>query len=622
VSTTPHLSSWRDDRSCRAAILATAVVPVAVAIGVWRGTGFADVTMLGAVTLALVAVVGAQRVRRTMELDHRLAALLNNAADIVGVCSRDGAVRYVTPSCERVLGYEPRELLGYQHFDRVHPDDLLTLMASGDVLDHPGATIRTTYRVRHRDGRWLTLENCITNLLDDPDVKGVVWNARDVTERVELQARLDHRALHDPLTELPNRSLLRDRLGHALDRCRRTGGRIAVVTIGLDGFHVVNETLGHAAGDRVLRCTAERIASALRPGDTVARIGGDSFAVVLEDAGRDGAIDSATERLTDAFRLPFRIDGKDVHLSASAGVAVTADGQERADDLVRDADLAMSVAKEAGGDRCVPFDHDMRNRWNERAGIIDDLHHAIDRDELRVVFQPTVDIETGRVTGAETLLRWQHPVRGNVPPSRFVPIAEYSGQIVPIGRWVLAEACAHGRIWQRRDRDFTLAVNVSTRQLADAGFVDEVATILRATSFPASNLVLEVTETALVDDAELALERLGRLKALGIRLAIDDFGTGYSSLAQLQRFPMDIVKIDKAFVDRIAEPQGAIFVRTIVTLARDLGLETVAEGVEDQAQHVALAQMGCEFGQGYLFGRPMGAADLDELVRPAAFVQV
>lgn len=601
--------------------MAVAGLPTAALVGAPFGVGPSIVSVLVAATTALGAAVLRQRAQQAAAIDRRLASLLYNAADIVGICSSDGSVRYVTPSCERILGYAPKELLGYQHFDRVHPDDLLVLMSSGKVLDRPGETVNTVYRVRHRDGRWVTLENAITNLLDDPDIRGLVWNARDVTERAALQAQLDFRAFHDPLTELPNRALLRDRLSHALERGRRTGGRVAIVAVGLDGFGLVNETLGHGAGDQVLRSVANRLRQSLRPGDTVARIGGDAFVVVLEECST-ASIESSTQRLIEAVRPAFRADGRDIVLSASGGVAMTVDGQEIADEMLRDADLAMSAAKRNGGNRYEHFERRMHSRWSERASMIDDLHHAIERDELRLVFQPTIDVETERITGVETLLRWHHPIRGSVPPAEFVPIAEESGQIVQIGRWVLAEACAVGRIWQRRDPAFTLAVNVSARQLADAGFVDDVAQVLRACSFPAENLVLEVTETALVDDAELALERLVQLKALGIRLAVDDFGTGYSSLSQLQRFPMDIVKIDKAFVDHVLEPHGAIFVRTIVTLAHDLELETIAEGVEDAAQHAALAGMGCSFAQGYLFGRPMGPADLDELLdRQGALVR-
>ncbi len=553
----------------------------------------------------------------TATLEHRLASLVSNASDMIGICDIDGTIRYINPACETMLGYSPAEVLEFPEYARIHPDDVSKFEEIGDLLAIHGRPVKVIYRVQHRDGRWRTLENSITNMIADSAIGGLVWNARDITEQVELESRLTHHVFHDPLTGLANRSLLRDRIEQGLGRARRTGEQVGIVLLDLDGFKNINDTLGHSAGDQILGSAGTRLSQCLRPGDTIARLGGDEFAVFLEDVDV-AVIESAANRLLGVLRPPFRVDGREVYVTSSAGMVATVDAHETVDDLLREADLAMYAAKGAGGDRIQWFEDRMQTRLRDRAELIDDLRHAIQRDEFHLVFQPTVDVKSGRIVGAETLLRWQHPKRGNIPPSVFIPLAEGSGQINAIGRWVLSEACTFGRIWQRQHPDFTLAVNLSSRQLKDPSIVDDVAGVLRVTSFPARNLVLEVTETALVDDPALAQARLLELKALGLRLAIDDFGTGYSSLAQLQRFPIDIIKVDKSFVDRITEPSGGVFVRVIVTLAHELGLETIAEGVELPSQHDALRRMGCLQAQGYLFAKPMGPAALNTLLAGSA----
>lgn len=541
-------------------------------------------------------------------------SMIRNASDLVGICEADGRVRYISPSVESLLGFTPEEVLSFDRFDRIHPDDIGWLIGLGEEMRSTGSTVRAVYRVQHRDGTWRTFDNTITNLLQDPDVAGIVWNGRDVTDQADLESQLRYQSLHDPLTALPNRTLFEDRIDHALIRARRHGANVAVAIIDLDLFTAVNDSLGAAAGDRLLVNAASRLAQCLRPGDTLARLAGDEFAVVIEDIDGVDTTKAATDRLLAALRLPFRIEGHDIFITASAGIAVSVDGQERAVELTRNAHLATRLAKDRGGDRAVWFEDSMHRQLLDRTELASDLHHALDRGEFRLHYQPTVDVETGRIEGVEALLRWRHPTRGEVSPDVFIPIAEASGVIVPIGRWVTEEACRVGRIWQRRDPFFTLAVNLSPRQLQHPDIVADVGSALRLSGMPAANLVLEITETALVQDPDTARVRLDQLKSLGVRLAIDDFGTGYSSLAQLRWLPVDILKIDKSFVDGLNDPRGEAFVRAIVHLAHELGQVALAEGVEEVDQLDALRRIGCDAAQGFLFARPTGASNVEQLL--------
>ena len=473
---------------------------------------------------------------------------------------------------------------------------------------------------------------------------GRVLSFHDVTERVRLERELAHQALTDALTGLANRVLFRDRVAHALARSSRNPGNVAILLVDLDGFKLVNDGLGHGAGDAVLCGVAECFRNAVRDGDTVARLGGDEFAILLEDVRTVDEADAASARLYHALTSPVIValpqpaqaatdsEGtsgpwtggpgvapeREIFVKASIGIALATPGEDP-EALLRNADVAMYAAKARGKGQAMHFERAMHERALTRLQLEEDLRTAVaellsDGDPAFVVaFQPIVALDTERVVSAEALLRWRHPERGLISPEEFIPVAEDTGLIVPLGRWVLAQACAAAAEWPALPdgSEIGVSVNLSGRQLQDAAIVEDVQAVLETTGLPSRRLTLEITESVVMRDTPRTLEQLTALKALGLRLAVDDFGTGYSSLSYLRQFPVDVLKIDKSFVDGIAQGgDGAALARTIVALADTLQLHTVAEGIEDGAQHNALRALGCTLGQGFLFARPMGQAEL------------
>jgi diguanylate cyclase (GGDEF)-like protein len=415
-----------------------------------------------------------------------------------------------------------------------------------------------------------------------------------------------HQALHDSLTGLPNRALFLDRLGHAL---QRGGGRsqVGVLFCDLDRFKTVNDSLGHAAGDDLLVAVAARLGECLRAGDTAARLGGDEFAVLLEDVRDEREALAVADRVIEALRAPFELHGRDVYVSSSIGVVC---GSGSGEELLRNADVAMYRAKAEGKGRYALFEPSMGAEVLERIELEADLQHAVERDQLVVHFQPLIDLRSGRLEGFEALVRWQHPERGLLPPAAFIPLAEETDLIVHVGRWVLEESCRQAATWGT-----AVSVNLSGRQLEEPGLVDAVSETLRTSGLAPEQLWLEITETVLMHDSEATIERLRALKALGIKLAVDDFGTGYSSLRYLRRFPIDLLKMAKPFVDGlVASREGTALARTIIELGSSLGLRTVAEGIEGSHELAQLRRMGCDLGQGFLFARPMPAAEAAALL--------
>ncbi|MET0478868.1 MAG: EAL domain-containing protein, partial [Actinomycetota bacterium] len=557
----------------------------------------------------------AERAVRASE--ERFRSLVQNSSDVISIVDADGGVRYHSESVRRVLGYDPAELVDGDPLSLVHPDDRERVgRFVAEAALRPGVTAAETWRVRHRDGTWLHSETVAANLLEDPNVRGLVLNTRDVSDRKELEAQLVHQAFHDGLTGLANRTLFTERVEHAL--ARAAPGDLAVLFIDLDDFKHVNDSLGHAAGDQLLVAAARRLQGCLRPTDVAARLGGDEFAVLLERVtDADGAA-TVAGRVLDTLHQPFGLNGRTIPIKASLGVATGRPGADEADELLRNADVAMYAAKAGGKDRYELFRPDMHEDMLQRLELEAELRHVADRDQLVLHYQPIIELVSGRITRVEALVRWDHPVKGLLPPPAFIPLAEEQGLIGPIGNWVLLQACLQARRWQDQFPDappLSVHVNLSGRQLEEQRLVGEVAQALETSRLSPRQLTLEITESVLVSDVEAMSTRLRELKGLGVLLAIDDFGTGYSSLSYLRRFPIDMLKIDKAFVDGIGKGrEDTALAHAIVKLSHTLQLHTVAEGIEQAEQAAHLASLGCQDGQGFLFARPLNPEAMTELL--------
>jgi len=553
--------------------------------------------------------------RRSQE---RFRSLVQNSADVNMVVGIDGRIEYESPAVERVLGYKADDRVGLSAFGSFHPDDRSfgeQLLA--DVIRSTGAMVAGEFRIKHADGSWRWIEAVGKNLLDDPAVGGVVVNYRDVTSRKTLEQELRHQAFHDSLTGLANRALFIDRLEHALSLSKRSPRPLAVLFVDLDDFKTINDSLGHGEGDAILEAVAERLRGALRSGDTLARMGGDEFAILVEDPPAARAPTAVAERLVAALQAPFAQGGKELFVRASVGVAVVTSRHQTSEELLRNADIAMYMAKRKGKNRIEIFEPSMHAAALARLALMGDLEHAIDRDEFFVLYQPVMDLSTLEIVGVEALVRWRHPDRGVVGPTEFIPVAEETGLIIPLGRWVLLEACRQSRAWDlvAPDRPVTMNVNVSGRQVAEAGFVDEVAQVIAETGIDPTRLVLEFTEGVLMQDTDTTKATLLALKALGVRLAIDDFGTGYSSLSYVRQFPIDVLKIDRSFVATMADgPDETALLHSILQLSETLHLETVAEGIEDAGQLAELQALGADLGQGFLFAHPLESKDVSALL--------
>jgi diguanylate cyclase (GGDEF)-like protein/PAS domain S-box-containing protein len=588
------------------------------------------VVALGGLYLLLLPLAGrAARDLRDRNLalgrsEKRFRSLVQNSSDIISIVDSDGAVTYTSPSVETVFGREPGELVGSQLSTLVHPDDRESLARVLELAaQNPSVSYPTQCRWMHSDGSWRHGESIVTGRLDDDSIGGIVVNTRDVTPRHAMEQQLLQQAFHDPLTGLANRALLGDRLQQALERGRREARPASIIFIDLDDFKTVNDSLGHDAGDALLGAVSKRLTEVLRPADTAARLGGDEFALLIEDATLSEAI-GVVERTLAAFGTPFAVGTREISISASAGISMAGDDTVTAADMLRNADIAMYSAKAAGKGGFAVYQAEMYHATMERLELRSGLEEALARGQFVLHYQPVMDLRGSAITGVEALIRWHHPQRGLVQPLQFIPIAEESGVIIPIGRWVLLQAC---RDAQRLRRDhpaaaaLVMGVNLSMRQLRYAGIVDDVAAALRDSGLPAANLVLEITESLVMDEPEQVIDRLRELKSLGVRIAIDDFGTGYSSLSYLQRLPIDILKVDRSFVSRLATAeQDWSLCGAIVKIADSLHLETVAEGIETSEQRAQLLLLGCSSGQGFLFHKPKELAEIDRLLgNPAAW---
>ena len=574
-------------------------------------------TLAAQVALALEGATLAEDLHERQSAE-RFRSLVQNSSDVIAVLERDLTIRYHTPSVERVLGYGEDEPVGTPLTALLATSDRARLREFfGGVCDAPGVPMPLDFPMRRKDGSTCQLESVFNNLLPDSNVAGVVVTARDVTERRALEDQLTHQAFHDSLTGLANRALFADRVTHALERGLRRENLFAVLLIDLDDFKTVNDSLGHAAGDELLVGVARRLEDCLRPEDTCARLGGDEFAILIESiSGADAAIVVA-RRVLAAIGEPVSVLGPEMIVDASVGIALGS-GRQSTSELLRSADLAMYRAKSEGKSHYALYEPSMHERVLRRLALKADLQSSVLADEFELHYQPIVALRTNAVVGVEALLRWRHPERGILLPATFLPLAEETGVILPLGRQVLRAACLQAEQWRSAGYPgLGLNVNLSAKQLGSPHLPAEVIAALTESSLDPSALTLEITESMLLD-SRLAIARLEALKRLGVRIAIDDFGTGYSSFDYLRRFPVDTLKIAKGFIDELgSDPEQEQLAFAIIRLGATLGLNTVAEGIEHPSQRDLLRRLECPFGQGFLFSRPLPASELDVVLRGA-----
>jgi diguanylate cyclase (GGDEF)-like protein/PAS domain S-box-containing protein len=569
--------------------------------------------------LAVAFVVGRRRAvkaeRAALESsERRFRALVHRASEAILVTDVDRRIRYATDAVINVLG-EPPEAVTGRRLDALLPADqragaraLLERVARGN------GSASSEWSVPRRDGTCGHFEAQVVNFLDDPDVTGLVVTVRDITARRDMEAQLRYQALHDPLTGLPNRTLFEDRVAHALTRITRDGVAVGVVYLDLDDFKAVNDSLGHGAGDQLLRGVAGRIDASLRGTDTAARLGGDEFACLLDGIKDIDEALAVARRLAVALAPPIEIDGRSIFVRASFGVAHSVNPTVGAGDLVRNADLAMYAAKSDNRGGISLFEPDMLSDARHRLDLREDLANAIGRQELALAYQPLFELETRSMIAVEALLRWNHPQHGPIQPDRFIPLAEETGLIVPLGRWVIDHALADLRRWSQLSPSLHVNINVAPAELGEPDYVQAVGDALKRHGISPDRLTLEVTESELPDAGEM-LVRLEALATLGVRLAIDDFGTGQSSLARLGRLPVKQVKVDRSFLSDIDHsPQHATLLRSLIELGHALGLQMVAEGIEREGQVDLLRTLPCPLGQGFFLGRPQTPESITDLL--------
>ena len=575
-------------------LLATALVVVSQALGTHE-------------------LIGLHREVATRRFDERLTELVRRSSDMIAICDEQGVIRYASPSSEALLGVQPNELNGRKIEQALGHEGIQVRAVFEQVLRTAHSEQTANFSIPQENGEKRTYKMVIANLCHVESIRGVTLNIRDVSDATRLNDQLRTLAFHDPLTLLANRSLFSDRVHQAIKHIG-DGMMPAVLFIDLDNFKTVNDSLGHGAGDSLLRNFAHRLVQCTRAGDTVARLGGDEFAVLIDHAPTAEGAMAVAKQIIDACKQPFDLDGQQVRVGASIGVAL-ADRVSNAERLLRNADAAMYAAKSRGKGHAEVFAPEMLRAARRRMRIENELATAIDEGQLEAHYQPIVDLSTRHLVGVEALMRWRHPTRGLVMPADFIPLAEETGQIVPMTQWMLKRACEDVSRMQQQiahGQGLRMSINVSSRYLNQGDIVRDVREALEANGVRPDCLILEVTESLLLENSERLERTFRELKALGVRLALDDFGTGYSSLAYLHRFPIDILKIDRSFVERLArEGEGqegvdaVALAKAILSLADALGLDTVAEGIELDAQRDALLALGCKTGQGYSFGKAM-----------------
>jgi diguanylate cyclase (GGDEF)-like protein/PAS domain S-box-containing protein len=542
----------------------------------------------------------------------RFGTLIRSSSDVLILVDATFTITYVTPSFERTLGWSNDEVIGRSLPELIDTEDQVRLLEHLDA--QPGARLTSaTLRWRHKEGSVRYLESVQTNLLNAPDIGALVINARDVTERHRLETELLHSAFHDALTKIPNRVLFTERLTSALRRHSNGDAEVAILFVDLDDFKTINDTLGHAVGDELLQAVADRLQGNLPEGETVARLAGDEFAILLETKDHAQRYREIALELLEVLHQPYHLTDTSCTVLASIGGAKSSDQACTTEELLKHADVAMYVAKKDQLSSFAAFDEKMQEEILDRLSLKSDLKVGIERDELTVYYQPVIDLTTEQIVGVEALVRWIHPARGFLSPLTFIPIAEESGLIVPLGRFVQLTACTQMARWNMRypERPLTLNVNLSVRELQEPGLVQQVAWVLEQSGLDPTLLTLELTETVVMSQLDTLTNKLHRLHDLGVRIAIDDFGTGYSSLSYLESLPVDALKIDKSFTDHLLSGDPPVTLKTIVQLGNDLHLKLVAEGIEEASQASSLVDLGCALGQGFHFARPLTAHDLE-----------
>ncbi|MGZ4665187.1 MAG: EAL domain-containing protein [Frankiaceae bacterium] len=596
-----------DDLSKAAAQLGSGDDPEPVPLG-----NTSELRSVGEAFNQMAARVRASRAE-LVHSERRFRSLVQNSSDVVMLVDADAVIRYLSPSASAVLGVEPEAMTGRPLSDLLDPDDA-PLMLAALVRSRPRCpSVPVACRLVRGDGSSVATETLVVDLTTDPAVGGFVLTSRDVSERKTLEDRLRHQAFHDELTGLPNRALLRERLTHRLERrADAADSLVAVLFVDLDDFKTINDSLGHLAGDELLRAVSRRISSRLRSADTAARVGGDEFVVLLEDLADRAEAHEVAGRLMRAVRKPLLLQGREVFPQASVGIAIVPPHVAGSEEVLSQADMAMYHAKSEESS-IAEYQPRLAERARRRLALKSDLQRAIQRHEFEVHYQPIIKLDGREVVGAEALVRWRHPTRGLLLPAEFLALSEETGLIVPLGALVLRQACRQAAVWSQRPGWEGVSVNIPVRHFMRPGFPAEVSALLAETYLPPEQLVLELTESALLHQEQGLFDRLAALRATGVRLAIDDFGSGYSSLGYLRRLDVDIVKIDKSFVDRVHRAgRDVAVVRAVIELGRALGLATVAEGVELPEQADALQALECGRAQGFLFAPALAPADMPE----------
>jgi PAS domain S-box-containing protein len=607
---------------------------------------FHDAAQLTLWAIWLVPLFFAYQHLRMKQLQRRLnrreelfRLISENAADMIALVHVDGRRLYNSPAYEKVLGYSSKELRATSSFQQIHPDDLPKVKAAAEQARRTGIGKRLEYRIRHKDGHWLVLESTASAIRNEKgEVEKLVIVNRDITERKLAEEKLHHTALHDALTDLPNRRLFLERLQRAFDRARSNPAyKFAVLFVDIDGFKVFNDTMGHNVGDELIIEIGRRLANCLRFEDTLsrptgksgsgfhqgdevlARLGGDEFTILAGSIQDPSDAMRVANRIQDALGT-FAVEAREVFISASIGIAVSTTPRGTAEELLRDADIAMYRAKTLGKSRCEFFDPEMHTKAVTRLDLETDLRRAVEEQEFCLHYQPIVHLEARRIVGFEALVRWQRSPQCLAFPDSFIGIAESTGLIVPLGKWILLEACRKAQLWRSHsagNANLSVTVNVSPRQFAHPQLLTDIKETLAETGIDPRRLHLELTETAAMADPLRTNQILSSLKDLGIGICLDDFGTGHSSLSRLRRFPVDIVKIDRSFVSHMeTDAEARQIARLIIEFAHTVNLQVIAEGIETQGQLEHLKSLGCEFGQGHLFSKPVDQDGVKRLLAP------